>query len=61
MPTKHHSKIKSQNMPNQGTLKQNAPAKTPDNEKTPKENTNNDDNIKVTELLSRIVSLEKNS
>ena len=37
MPTKHHSRIESQNTPNQGTItKKNAPEKTPDNLKNTK-------------------------
>ena len=59
MPTKHRPIIKSQNTPNQGTPKKWTSKKTPDNQKSPKENANNHDNIKVTEQLSRLASLEK--
>ena len=53
MPTKYQNRL------NQGTPKKIAPTKTSNNQNSPKENTNNHDNIKVTELLSWIASLEK--
>lgn len=58
MSTKRRLKIKSKNTPNQGTPKKCTSKKTY-RETSPKQNANNYDNIKVTELLSRRASLEK--